>query len=308
MHPQLLQLANARKLLQSCLMAPGLFAQALHPARLRGRRGRPPHMHLTRWPARPASSAGTDPQCSRQQAARQPCPPLPCRHTACSAGRAVAAAAPQPASHASRQLLRPPGLRPPSAARSRRLYALRQVAPSLYHWPHRARTAVERRRRRVCCAPGTARQGACWTCLPRARAALAACRHPCAPSIGEGRGCRAADAALALGGHPHGRRPMASSGARRRGGRCPSLLLRTRLRCPRYQQGVVLARGPAGLSASGRGRARLSLRLSARPRVPLLECGIRALEQAQAAILQLDKAETCVAAPWHDAMYSAVTG
>jgi len=51
-------------------------------------------------------------------------PPLPTHslHTDhSSAARAIAAAATQPASHASRQLRRPPGLPPPSAARPCRL-------------------------------------------------------------------------------------------------------------------------------------------------------------------------------------------
>jgi hypothetical protein len=155
-----------------------------------------------------------------------------------------------------------------------------RFAPSLHPWPHRARTGIERRRRRGRCAPGTAGQGVCRACLTRARAALAACRRPCAPSIREGRGRRVADAAPALGGHPRERCPMASSGARRRGGRCPGLPLRTRLHGPRNQHGAVVARGPVGLSARGGGAARFSLRLSARPRILLPGRGVRALAQA----------------------------
>jgi hypothetical protein len=163
-----------------------------------------------------------------------------------------------------------------------------RFAPSLYPWPHRARTAIERQRRGGRCAPRTARRGVCRACLPDARAALAVCRHTCAPSTRDRRGRRAAGAEPALGGHPHGRRPVASSGARRRGGHCPAPPLRARLR-RRYQQGVRLARGPVRLRARGRGAARLSLRPSAQPRVPLLERGIRALAQTQAAILHSSK-------------------
>ncbi len=57
MHPKPLQLASARKLLQYRIAAPGLYAHTLRPARLRRSRGRPPHIHLTGWLARPASSA-----------------------------------------------------------------------------------------------------------------------------------------------------------------------------------------------------------------------------------------------------------
>jgi hypothetical protein len=177
-----------------------------------------------------------------------------------------------------------------------------RFAPSLYPRPHHARTGIERRRRRGRCAPGTAGQGVCRACLPRAHAAVAACRRPCAPSTRKGRGRRAADAAPALFRHPHGRRAMASSGARWCGARCAGLPLHIRLHGPRYPHGFVLARGPAGLSArclvglsaSGRSRARLSLWLSARPRVPLLRCcSIRVLAQAHTAILRSGKAETC---------------
>ncbi len=82
MHPQPLQLASARKLLQPRIAAPGTSAHALRPARLRGRRARPPHRHLSGCPARPASSAGVGRQRSMQQPARQLRPPLPCRHIA----------------------------------------------------------------------------------------------------------------------------------------------------------------------------------------------------------------------------------
>ncbi len=85
---------------------------------------------------------------------------------------------------------------------------------------------------------------------------------------------------------------MPSSGARRLGGRCPGPPLRAQLR-RRHQQGVRVARGPVGFSARGRGAARLSLRLSGQPRAPLLERGIRALAQAQAAMLHSGRAETC---------------
>jgi len=84
---------------------------------------------------------------------------------------------------------------------------------------------------------------------------------------------------------------MASSGMRRRNWRCPGPPLRARLR-RRYQQRARLARGPVSLSARGRGAARLSLQLSGQPRAPLLECGISALAQAQAAILHSGTADT----------------
>ncbi len=174
MHPQPLQLASARKLLQYRIASLGLYAHTLRPARLRGRRGRPPRIHLIGLPARPASSAGTDRQRSTQQAAKEPCPPLPCRHTACSAASAIATAATQPASHVlhsccGRQAC---ARRRPLDLAACSCFAC--FAPSLYHRPHRARTAVERRRRRVRCAPSTAGHSVCWACLPRARAALAA--------------------------------------------------------------------------------------------------------------------------------------
>jgi len=85
---------------------------------------------------------------------------------------------------------------------------------------------------------------------------------------------------------------VASSGARRRGGRCPGPPLHARLR-RRHQQGVRIGRGPVGLSAHSRGAARLSLRLSEQPRVALLERSICALAQAQAALLHSCKAKTC---------------
>ena len=296
-------------------------AHALRRACLRERRRRTPRSHLTRAPARPASSVGLAASARHkrlgaaagrcgarmpQQAARQPRPPLPCRHTARSAARAIAAAATQRPhtrldSCGGRRgcpRRRPLGLA--ACARSR-------FAPSLLPWPHRARTAIARRRSGGRCTPRSARRGVCRACLPDARVALAVRGHPCAPSTLEWRGCGAADAGPALGGHPHGRRPMASSRARRRGGRCPSRPLHTQLR-RRHRQGVRLGRGPVGLSAHGRGAARLSLRLSEQPRVPLLERGIRALAQAQAAMLHSSQADHAVAAPWRDALSSAVTG
>ncbi len=313
MHPQPLQLAGARKLLQSRIATPRPSAHTLRPARLRGRRARPPHIHLTGWPARPASSAGTGRQRSMPQPARQLRPPRPCRHTAYTQPTAPlgARSQPPPPSPPHKHLDSRGGRRGCPRHRPLGLAACASrvsSTPSLHPWPHRARTAIERRRRRGRCAPGTAGRGVCRACLPDARVALAARRRPCAPSTRGGRGGRVADAAPRARRASTGRRPMASSGARRRGGRCPDPLLRTRLRRPRYQQGVRLARGPVGLSARGRGAARLSLRLSAQPRVPVLERGIRALAQAQAAILHSTKQKHAMAAPWHDEISSAVTG
>jgi hypothetical protein len=83
-----------------------------------------------------------------QQAARQPRPPLPCRHTARSAARAIAAAATQPASHASRQLQLLPGLPLLAAARPCHLCALLQLRPEPIHLatsrPHGHSAAVAR--------------------------------------------------------------------------------------------------------------------------------------------------------------------
>jgi len=220
-------------------------------------------------------------QRSTQQALRQLRPPRPCRHTAYTQPTAPpgARSRPPPPSPPHKHLDSRGGRRGCPRRRPLGLAACASrgsSAPSLHPWPHRARTAIERRRRRARCAPGTAGRGVCRACLPDARVALAARRRPCAPST--------------------------------RGGRCPDPLLRTRLRRPRYQQGVRLARGPVGLSARGRGAARLSLRLSAQPRVPVLERGIRALAQAPAAILHSDKQKHATAAPWHDEISSAVTG
>ena len=252
-------------------------------------------------------------QRSTQQALRQLRPPRPCRHTAYTQPTAPpgARSRPPPPSPPHKHLDSRGGRRGCPRRRPLGLAACASrgsSAPSLHPWPHRARTAIERRRRRARCAPGTAGRGVCRACLPDARVALAARRRPCAPSTRGGRGGRVADAAPRARRASTGRRPMASSGARRRGGRCPDPLLRTRLRRPRYQQGVRLARGPVGLSARGRGAARLSLRLSAQPRVPVLERGIRALAQAPAAILHSDKQKHATAAPWHDEISSAVTG
>jgi hypothetical protein len=121
--------------------------------------------------------------------------------------------------------------------------------------PNRVRARIEWRPRRARCAPRSARSGC---------------------------GGRGADAAPARGRHPRGRRPMASSGARRRGGRGPGPALRARPRRPRHPQGVPLARGLVGLCARGRGAARLRLRLSAQPRLRRLGRGLRTLAQAQA--------------------------
>ncbi len=145
MHPHLLQLVSARKLLQSCLMAPGPSAHALRLTRLSAHRQRPPHMHLTGLPARPACSAWANWQHSTQQAARQPRLPLSCRRTH-APPRVVAATAPQPASHAFRLLLRRPMVPPPLAARPCRLCVLRQVGPkpisSATSRPHDCRAAT----------------------------------------------------------------------------------------------------------------------------------------------------------------------
>jgi len=238
---------------------------------------RPPRLQLTRIPARPVSSAGVGRQRPTRAGSAQH-RLATARAQAAATFKAAASASPFPTHSFAplRARLRPP---PPSQphmrldsccgrrARPRRrplgLAACARCgsfAPSLHPWPQCVRTGIEWQRRRGRCAPRTAGQGVCRACLPRARAALAVCRHPCARSIREGRGRRAADAAPALGGHRHGRRPVASSGARRRGGRCPGLPLRTRLRRPPYQHSVVRSRGPVGLSACGRGCARLSLR------------------------------------------------
>ena len=230
---------------------------------------RPPRLQLTRIPARPVSSAGVGRQRPTRAGSAQH-RLATARAQAAATFKAAASASPFPTHSFAplRARLRPP---PPSQphmrldsccgrrARPRRrplgLAACARCgsfAPSLHPWPHCVRTGIEWQRRRGRCAPRTAGQGVCRACLPRARATLAACRHPCAR-----RGRRAADAAPAFGGHPHGRRPVASSGARRRGGRCP---------------GLPLQRGPA----------RLSLRLSARPRITVHRCSIHALAQAHA--------------------------
>jgi hypothetical protein len=105
-----------------------------------------------------------------QQALRQPRPPLPCRHTACPAARTVAAADTQPALHASRELLGPPGLRHPSAGRPGRLCALRQFCSepisSATSRPHGRRAAAAQgalcaRDRRTRCMLGLSPARAC---------------------------------------------------------------------------------------------------------------------------------------------------
>ncbi len=298
-------------------------AHALHRACLRERRRRTPRSHLTRAPARPASSAGlaASARHKRLGAAAARCGARACRSKLRSSRVRPCLADTQPAPSRARSRLPPlsrthtrldscggrrgcPRRRPLGFAACARCG---RFAPSLYPWPHRARTAIARRWRGGRCASRSARRGVCRACLPDARVALAVCQHRCAPSSRDGRGRGAAGAGPALGEHPHGRRPMASSGARRRSGPCPSRPLHTQLR-RRHRQGVRLGRGPVGLSAHGRGAARLSLRLSEQPRVPLLERGIRALAQAQAAMLHSSQADHAVAAPWRDALSSAVTG
>ncbi len=173
MHPHPLQLASARKLLQSCLIAPGPSAHALRLTRLSERRQRPPHMHLTGLPARPASSAGADGSARRSKL--QGSHVCPCLADAHLLRRARSRTLPPSRPHTrldcccgGRWCPRHWPLGLAACTRCARL------APSLYHRPHRARTAVERRRRRVRCAPSTAGHSVCWACLPRARAALAA--------------------------------------------------------------------------------------------------------------------------------------
>ena len=156
--------------------------------------------------------------------------------------------------------------------------------------------------------PGPAVQGVCWAGLPHTRAALAACWRSCALRLSDGRRRRAADAASALGGHLHGRRHMASSGARRRGARCPGLPLCTWLRCPLNQHGIVLARRPVGLSARGCSRARLRLRPSAQPRVSHSLRSLRVLAQTQDQCCTPARQIMRLSAPWRDALSPAVTG
>ena len=248
-YPQRLQLANARKLCSPAWWHPGRRAcaarsapaqappapvalasdQGANAAR-RQRRGKPPALNARRLGAA-AARRGARASRSKLQGSRvrpslantEPAPP-----------RAQPRPPPlsRPYAHLDgcgrRRCPRswPLGL----AACARRA----TFAPSHRPWPHRGRTAVERRRRRGRCAPRTAGQGVHRACLPRARAALAACRRPCALSIRDGRGRRAARAEPALGGHPHGRRPVASSGARRHVGRCSGPPLRTQMHGPRF--------------------------------------------------------------------------
>jgi hypothetical protein len=268
-YPQRLQLANARKLCSPAWWHPGRRAcaarsapaqappapvalasdQGANAAR-RQRRGKPPALNARRLGAA-AARRGARASRSKLQGSRvrpslantEPAPP--------------------------RAQPRPPPLSRPYAhldgcgrRRCPRSWPLGlaacarcgRFAPSLHPWPLCARTGIERRRRRGRCAPGTAGQGVCRACLPRARAALAACRHPCAPGICDKRD-RAAHGAPALGGHPHARCPMASSGARRRGGRCPGLPVSTRLR-----------RLPTSMALFSRGALSASVRASAAPR------------------------------------------